>query len=211
MLAGVLAAVGIIIAVAVVGPDPGSAEEQIMRYPEQGAGLTAFASLLLVAVILLVTLFLALYRALRVTSLAPALFGSVLGVLGLVFAAFAFSGQLVIYPFLSNLYHAPGVTPEEQATLVLLWRYTFEGIFGAAFFADRLFLAIGFIALGVAMLGAPDFGRGFGGVSVVLGVAGVVGGVLTRFVSAAAVVDIIVFLIFPLLLGWKVYSLWKGA
>ncbi|MEE9173113.1 MAG: hypothetical protein V3U41_09470 [candidate division NC10 bacterium] len=40
----------------------------------------------LVALILEVTLFLALYRALRGTSLAPALFGSVLGILGLVYA-----------------------------------------------------------------------------------------------------------------------------
>ena len=211
LLAGVLFLVGIILGVALAGPDPISAEEQIVQYPERGAGPRAFASLAMVAVILLVGFFLALYRALRRPSLATALFGSVLAVLGLVFLAFSAANTLVTYPFLSGLYHAPGATPEDQVTLVLLWRYTFEGIFRAAFFAQSLFVSIGVIALGVAMLRSPDFGKGFGGVSVVLGVAGVAGGVLSRIVSGAEFLYIIAFLIFPLLFGWKVYNMSRTA
>jgi hypothetical protein len=50
-----------------------------------------------------------------------------------------------------------------------MWQAT-EGIFDALFGVGLLPVPIGFAALGVAMLGSPAFGRGFGGVSVVVGV-----------------------------------------
>jgi hypothetical protein len=74
---------------------------------------------------------------------------------------------------ISDLFHAPGGSPQEQATLVLMWQAT-EGIFDALFGVGLLLVPIGFIALGVAMLGAPAFGKGFGRVSVVVGAVGVV-------------------------------------
>jgi hypothetical protein len=73
--------------------------------------------------------FLALYRALRGTSLAPALFGSALGIMGLGVLAAGALPQVARTP-ISDLYHAPGATPEDQATLVLLWQAT-QGIFDA--------------------------------------------------------------------------------
>jgi hypothetical protein len=54
-----------------------------------------------------------------------------------------------------------------------MWQAT-EGIFDALFGVGLLLVPIGFIALGVAMLGAPAFGKGFGRVSVVVGAVGVV-------------------------------------
>jgi hypothetical protein len=74
---------------------------------------------------------------------------------------------------ISDFYNAPGATPEDQAILVLTWQAT-EGIFDALFGVGLLLVLIEFIALGVAMLGAPTFGKGFSGVSVVLGVVGIV-------------------------------------
>ena len=63
------------------------------------------------------------------------------------------------------------------------------------------------------MLGASAFGKGFGGVSVVLGAIGVVGvslfvGVEVDLIGLAAILG---FLILPLVLGWKVYRLSRGA
>jgi hypothetical protein len=62
------------------------------------------------------------------------------------------------------------------------------------------------------MLGAPAFGKGFGGVSVVLGVVGLVAAVL-QMVDPSSMIGVVTYfvcLIFYLILGWKVYSLSKA-
>ena len=109
---------------------------------------------------------------------------------------------------LSDLYRAPGVTPEDQATLALLWQATW-GIFDAILYVGFFVVPIGLILLGVAMLGAPAFGKGFGGVSVVLGVVGLVAAVL-QMVDPSSMIgagSYFACLIVYLILGWKVYSL----
>lgn len=210
-LAGILGAIIFIlvfvIVIVFVGPDPAELEGWVMRFPDIRAARTVENSLYLVTLILWVTHFLALYRALRGKSLAPALFGSVLGILGLVVLAAGALPHVATAP-ISDLYHAPGATPEDQATLVLLWQAT-QGIFDALLIVGLLLLPIGLIALGVAMLGAPAFGKGFGGVSVVLGVAGVVAAsvLLVDPLSPIAVVGVLALIVFHLVLGWKVYSL----
>jgi hypothetical protein len=160
-----------------------------------------------VALILEVTLFLALYRALRRTSLAPALFGSVLGILGLGAMVISATPHIAHAP-LSDLYHAPGATPGDQATLALLWQATW-GIFDAMLYVGFFVVPIGLIILGVAMVGDPAFGKSFGGVSVVLGVVGLVAAVL-QMVDPSSTIgagSYFACLIFYFVLGWKVYSL----
>ena len=109
---------------------------------------------------------------------------------------------------ISELYHAPGATPEDQATLVLLWQTT-QGIFDALLVVGLLLLPIGVIALGVAMLGTPAFGKGVGGVSVVIGVLGIAAGVVLLIDpgSPIAIVSVLSLIVFHIALGWKVYSL----
>jgi hypothetical protein len=109
---------------------------------------------------------------------------------------------------ISDLYHVPGATPQDQATLVLLWQAT-QGIFDALFGAGLLLVPIGFVALGVAMLGAPAFGKGFGGISVVLGVIGVVAAsiLLVDPLSPSAFVGVLALIAFHLVVGWKLYNL----
>jgi hypothetical protein len=101
-----------------------------------------------------------------------------------------------------------GRPPEDRATLVLLWQAT-EGIFDALFGVGLLLVPMGFAALGVAMLGSPAFGKGFGRLSVVLGVAGVVAAyvLLVDPLSPSAFVGVLSLIIFHLVLGWKLYSL----
>jgi hypothetical protein len=109
---------------------------------------------------------------------------------------------------LSDLYHAPGATPGEQATLALLWQAT-RGIFEAMLAVGFFVVPIGLTALGVAMLGAPAFGKGFGRVSVVLGVVGLVAAAF-NMVDPSSMIgagSYFAILIFHLVLGWKVYSL----
>src|SRR5215213_3987748 len=210
ILGGIVFIVVFVVVIAFVGPEPAEPEGEVMRFPDIRAARTVEDSLYLVVLILWVAHFLALYRALRETSLAPALFGSTLGIVGLGALAAGALPHVATAP-ISDLYHAPGATPQDQATLVLLWQAT-QGIFDALFGVGLLLVPIGFVALGVAMLGAPAFGRGFGGVSVVVGVVGVVGVVAASILlvdplSTSAFIGVLALIVFHLVVGWKVYSL----
>ena len=215
-LAGILGVIffflTIVIAATTLLPLVDDPEGVVMTFPDLRAALTLVEGLYVVGLILWVTLFLALYQALRGTNLTPALFGSAVGFVGLVVLA---AGGLTVVAFapISELYHAPGATSEEQATLVLLWQAT-QGIFNELDTVGLLLMTISFIVFGVAMLGAPAFGKGFGGASVVIGVVGVAGisFIAVDSLSSIALVGgflgaILSLVIFPLLLGWKVYSL----
>jgi len=216
-LAGILGGILFILTwvVVVAGPvgmdDPADLAGWVTRFPDIRAARIVENGLYLVALILEVTLFLALYRALRRTSLAPALFGSVVGIVGLV-AMVVSTTPHVAHATISDLYHAPGATPADQATLALLYQAS-RGIFDAMLYVGFFVVPIGLIALGVAMLGAPAFGKGFGGVSVVLGVVGLVAAVL-QMVDPSSMIgagSYFACLIFYLVLGWKVYSLSRAS
>jgi len=182
-------------------------EGLVERFPDVRAAHIVEEVLFLGVLALWVIHFLALYRALRGTSLAPALFGSALGIMGLGIIAAGALLQVARTP-ISDLYHAPGASPEDQATLVLLWQAT-QGILDQLLVTGLLLVPIGVIALGVAMLRTPAFGKAFGGVSVVLGVLGVAAGVVVVIdpSSAIAIVGILSLIVFHIALGWKVYSL----
>jgi len=211
-LAGMLGAILFILTFVVVAVGPVGMEEPadlagwVTRFPDIKAARIVENSLYLGGLILGVLLFLALYRALRETNLAPALFGSVLSILGLVVLAAGALPHVATAP-LSDLYHAPGATPTEQATLALMWQATW-GIFDALLAAGFLVLPIGLMALGVAMLGTPAFGKGFGWVSVVLGAVGLVAATSNMVeASMVAVLSFFATIIFFFVLGWKVFSL----
>ncbi len=210
-LAGMLGSVLMVVTFFIVGVFVGtdySAAYLIERFPEMRAARTVENGLFLVVVILWVLHFLALYRALWRESLAPALFGSVLGILGLVVLAAEALPHVAQAP-ISDLYHAPGTTPEDQATLVFLWQAT-QSILDAMFIVGLVLLPIGLVCLGVAMLRAPAFGKGFGGASVVLGALGV-GGASLLLVDPdsvlGAMVSVFALIIFHFVLGWRVYRL----
>jgi hypothetical protein len=216
-LAGLLGGILFILTwvVVIAGPvgmeDPADLAGWVTRFPDIKAARVLENGIYLVALILEVALFLALYRALRRTSLAPALFGSVVGIVGLVAMVVSATPHIAHAP-LSDLYHAPGATPADQATLALVWQATW-GIFDAILYVGFFVVPVGLILLGVAMLGTPAFGKGYGGVSVVLGVVGLVAGVLqmadpSSMIGAASYFAC---LIFYFVLGWKVYSLGRDS
>ena len=210
-LAGMLGSVLMIVTFFIVGVFVGtdySAAYLIERFPEMRAARTVENGLFLAALILWVPHFLALYRALWRERLAPALFGSVLGIMGLAVWAAESAVHFATLP-LSNLYHAPGTTPEEQATLVFLWEATM-GILQAMLVIGFILVPIGLICLGVAMLRAPAFGKGFGAASLVLGALGF-GGASLMFVEPASILgpvfSLFTIIIFHFVLGRKVYRL----
>jgi hypothetical protein len=131
MLGGILfILIWVVILAGPVGmEDPVDLAGWVTRFPDIKTARVVENGIYLVALILEVALFLALYRALRRTSLAPALFGSVVGILGLtVFMVGALPH--VAHAPLSVLYHAPGATPVDQAILALVWQATW-GLFDA--------------------------------------------------------------------------------
>ena len=211
-LAGMLGGILFILTFVVVAVGPVGIEEPadlagwVTRFPDIKAARIVENSLYLGGLILGVLLFLALYRALRETKLAPALFGSVLSIIGLAVAAAGALPHVATAP-LSDLYHASGANPTDQATLALMWQATW-GIFDALHAAGFLILPMGLMALGVAMLGTPAFGKGFGWISVVLGAVGLVAATSNMVeASMVAVLSFFATIIFFFVLGWKVFSL----
>jgi hypothetical protein len=207
MLGGILFILVMVFVEVLIGPDPTNLTEWVTRFPDIHMARVVENGIYLVALILEVPLFLALFWALRKTRLAPALFGSALGILGLVAMVVSTTPHVAHAP-LSDLYHAPGATPGDQATLALMWQATW-GIFNAMLYVGFFVVPIGFILLGVAMPGTPAFGKGFGGVSVVLGVVGLVAAVLQMVDPASPIGAFSYFaiIIFCLVLGWRVYRL----
>jgi len=213
-LAGILAFIVWIVEIPLYGLVDPFTPEGLMRFSDVRAGLAMSTILMMTIAFLSVALVLALYRALRGTNLAFALFGSVLGVIGYIVTALGDASTFFAFAPISDLSQAPAATPGSQATIVLLWQAT-QGITHTFFFVGSLFMVMCFIILGVAMLRAPAFGRRFGGVSIVLGVIGLVGVVASLFVpgeTGVQVMGIAVFanIIFLPLFGWKLFRLSRG-
>ena len=189
-----------------VGMDPLGPEASVTRFPDIRAARTVENSLYLVVLVLWVMHFLALRAALRPTSPAPARFGSALGVVGLVVLAAGALPHVATAP-ISDLYHAPGATPGDQATLVLVWQAT-QGIFDALLVTGLVIVPMGIVALGLAMPAAPGFGRRVGRIIVALGAVGLASAAASLVeVSSLGVLGVLALVVFHLVLGWKVHRL----
>ena len=119
----------------------------VANFPDVRTARIVENGLYLLVIVLWVMHLLAMFRALRATSLAPALFGTAASILGLVMLAASALPHVATDP-ISDLYHAPGATPDEQATLVVLWQAT-QGILDMFFVAGLVLLATGLVALGL--------------------------------------------------------------
>ena len=207
ILGGLLFIVVFLIVGVFIGPDPVEPAGAVMRFPDIRTGRTVENGLYLVVLVLWVTHHLALYRALRGTSLAPALFGSAIGLLGLAMLAVGALPHAVNLP-LSNLYHAPGATPEDQAMLAMVWQGT-QGILNGQLVTGLVVVPFGLVALGMAMLRTPSFGKAYGRAGVALGIvgAGAAVALLVDPMSFIAVIGVFALIVFHLVVGWKVYRL----
>lgn len=214
-LAGILGGILLIFVFAVVivfvGDEPATLVGWLERFPRVRTARTVENGAYLLVFILWVPHFLSLYVALRRTSLAPALFGSALGIVGLAVLAAGALPHVATVP-LSDIYYAPGATPADQAAIVLMWQASW-GIFDALLFAGLGFMAFSIATLGIAMLQTPTFGRGFGWLSMAIGVAGVAAwiAVLIDPNSPLAAVSVLSLILFHLVVGVKVYRLSRAV
>jgi hypothetical protein len=129
--------------------------------------------------------------------------------LGLVLLAAGAIPHVATAP-LSDLYQAPGATPQDQATLVLLW-LGIEAVFEALLYTGLVILPLGLIALGTAMFGAPGYGPRLGGATLAFGVAGLAAAaaVLAGATDMAAL-GVLALIGFHLLLGRRTLKLAKA-
>ena len=207
-MAGViLFLVAIVAAMVLVGDDPPTLAETVTRFPEVKMFRVVENLSYLLGLVLQVPLFLALYRALRKTSLAPALFGSALGILGLC-ALVVSTTPHVAHARLADLYNAPGATPADQATIALMWQVVW-GMIDVMVYIGFFVIPFGLFALGAAMLSAPAFGKGYGWLTMVLGAIGFAAALyqMVDTASMAAFGSYLAYIVFYLVLGWKLYSL----
>jgi hypothetical protein len=210
-LAGIGGSVLLVVVFAIVGvfagPEPAGPAGPISRFPQIRAARTVENGLYLAALALWVPLALALFHSLRKTRPAAALFGCGLNIFGLAVLA---AGAIphVVTSRLSDLYHASGATPDEQATLVLLWQAN-QGMFDALLLVGLLVMPVGVILFGLAMRRDPAFGKVVGNVSVALGVVGLAAAtvMLVDPVSAVAALGVFALIVFHLIAGWKTYRL----
>jgi Domain of unknown function (DUF4386) len=184
-------------------------EQSLTTFPEIRVTRTVENSLYLGVLLLWLIHGLGLYRALRRTSPTPALVGAALSLLGLALLAAGAIPHVATAP-LSDLYQAPGATPQDQATLVLLW-HGIEAMFEALLYTGLVILPLGLIALGRAMFGAPGYGPRLGGTTLALGAAGLAAAtaVLAGATDMAAV-GIFALIGFHLLLGRRTLKLAKA-
>lgn len=127
MMAGILFILVPVTLFGFVPPAPADPAGLVARFPDVRAAITVGNGIDFVVNILWVALFLGLYQALRGSSPAAALWGSVLSFLSLG-VLFAESTTQVAFDPISRLYHAPGTTLAQQATLALIWQAT-QGMF----------------------------------------------------------------------------------
>ena len=178
----------------------------ITRFPSHRTGLAVGNAFYFLVSVSLVGLVLGLYQALRRSNPVPALFGTVLYALGLGVTFVEDTTQVAFDP-ISKLYNAAGATSVDKATLIIVWQAT-QGMFNQFDVGATLLLSTGLIVLGAAMIRVPAFGKAFAAVSVVIGVAQIVGiSFLSTNSAAYAPFALLAFLIFPVVFGWKLYSL----
>jgi len=207
ILGGIILILSMVVVIVFVPADPPSFTELVARFPGVQKLRVVENVLYLLGLVSGIPLLLALFWSLRKTSLAPALFGSALSIVGLVGMIISATPHVAHSP-LSEIYHTPGTTLDAQETLGLIWQATW-GVMDAPLYVGFFVGMLGFTLLGVAMFGSQDFGKGLRWVSVVLGAVGLVAALLQLIDPASDIggLSFIAYIIFYFVLGIKIYRL----
>ena len=210
ILGGIILILSMVVVVGFVPADPPTFSELVARFPNVQMIRVAENVLYLLGLVSGIPLFLAMFLSLRKTSLAPALFGSALSIVGLI-AMIAFATPHVAHSPLSEIYHTPGTTLEAQETLGLIWKAIW-GVTDTPLYVGFFVGMLGITLLGVAMFRSPDFGKGLRWVSVVLGAVGFLAALLQLIDTASDIgaLSFIIYIVFYFVLGRKIYSLSKA-
>lgn len=189
--------------------DPTSPIEWVSRFPDVKVIRIIENIMYLSGLLFLVPLFIALFQSLKRTSLAPSLFGSVLSIIGLT-SMIVSSTPHIAHNKISNMYEtlAPGAA--DQSAMAIQWQAIW-GITDTLLYIGFFIVPIGFLLLGIAMFNTPTFGKGFGIVSIILGLLGMISGLLQIIDPSSPVGAISYFSIifYGFIFSLKVYRVFK--
>lgn len=190
-----------------VGADPVELDDWVTRFPDIRMARVFENGLYLLSLLLWIPSYLAIYRALRKQASAAALFGSALGIIGLVIMASGALPHIATIP-LSDLYHSSEATLADRESIALMWQATW-GVFDALLIAGLVFIPFSFLWLGIGLLNSETFGKAYGWLSIILGIAGVLAVCISLVNPASPSAAIIVFglIIFHITIGRKLISL----
>ncbi|MFQ5950723.1 MAG: DUF4386 family protein [Candidatus Geothermarchaeales archaeon] len=206
ILAGLIAIA--LVPLYLVAPGFPTTQETIVRLGTSGEDRALFIVvefLPFLLVLLIIPLFLALYRILREANLGYALFGSVLGVVGSSIISVGYATAAITGLRLAEQY--AGASATEKETLLLL-AHLFDGILTGGVHVPRFILfGVALLALGAAMRRGGPLPKTYGNLSVVLGAIILIGATLGPIGALGTDVLPIIWFI---LIGLKVYRL-SGA
>lgn len=212
-LAGILGSILLVLVMVFVavaiGSGPDDLKEVVARFPDIHMLRVLENGVYLVGLLLEILLFLALFLALQKDNLAPALFGSALGIVGLVSMAISSTPHVGHHP-LSELFQAAGTTPEAQEAIAIMWQGVW-GIFSGPLYVGFFVVPLGIILVGVAMFAAPEFGKGISWMTVVIGALAFIAAIFQMIDPAGDIgaVSYITPIIFYFVLGTKIFRLSK--
>ena len=216
-LAGLLGSLLFILAmiVVMVGPvgmdEPADLTEWVTSFPAIKGARIVENLVYLMALMLQVPLFLAVYRSLRRTSLAPALFGSVLGILGLA-AMMVSSIPHAAHTALYDTTLDAGMAQVDPATVALVWQAIW-GMVDVTTYVGFFVVSTSLVVLAVGMIGSAHFGKLIGGAILVFGGLGLVGAVL-QIIDPASMIGVVSYfagIISYFILGWKLINLSRAT
>lgn len=195
-IAGFVALLGSVGVVTSLGLPDASDVATLTDFADIEAGRIAEHFLYLGALLLFALHVAVLYRVLRPSHLAAALFGTVTASVGYTIMAASSLLHLSTSP-LSELYTASNASPEDLRAIEYAWHGA-QSVFDTMLITGVLLAPIGIILFGLAMWHAPAFRRRLAALTLALGLLGVVGGVIATvdpgsMFAAASVLAIAVF------------------
>ncbi len=200
---GVTAVVRVIAELTLVPVVPPTPEEQLMVIAQNLPITRVVEGIVLFGLSASIVLVLALYWSLRGTRPAYPLGGLVLWIVGLGFIGMNATNNLLLGPVITDLY-LTGTAAERTSVLIF-----FQGInqvHTQLQFIGDLLLVLSFLSFGTVMLGSGDYGRPYGGVSILLALIGV-----ASLVLLFPIVAFVLLIPFAFVFGWKVYALSRGG
>ena len=181
---------------------PPDFEQNLVDFRANPTPLTVGLDLFILAGLVFLAFFAALYWSLREPSRVFARIGLGSGVLAVILIIVGIAGNLVSLNFFSALHADPAADrPVVVATFVAVQSLIQAGTTGGFFL-----LGLAFVGFGLAMRASPGYQEGFVWLTAVLGLLIVL---LTFFILG--LVSIILLAVLGLVLGWKVYSLSRAA
>lgn len=201
VVAGVLMVVGLI--TGLFAPVSAGLEEILANFPDNSLTVQVASSELILAFLLILAFFAALYWSLREPSRVFARIGLGSGVLAAILAIGAFLGFQHANLLFSALYEAASAS---DRPLVVAAYAVPVSIFRATLGSGGYLIGLAIVASGLAMRGSPDFGEGLAWLSIIVGILVVL---FTLLLLGPVVIPLIA--LFAIVLGWKVYSLSRAA